>query len=111
MKSKEFEKIATRLIKHCQDTLLTKNEEYARNGDRLWNFNEVARINKRSPLDVLMCMKAKHEQSIRDIVSDIGIGKYPTDEQMMEKWGDDINYSILGLAIIAEMRGKANDTD
>ena len=97
-----FAEIVSRMIRHCEDTLVLKGEEYSRNGDRLWNFKVAARKLGCSPEEALLGMKVKHDVSIDDIVSEVQRGKLPAMPVLMEKFGDSINYNLLLLALILE---------
>ncbi len=108
MDQDQFNKLTKQLIKACKDALGMKAGEYAREGDRLHNFYAAARKRDKHPLDSLLSMQVKHRVSIDDICDDIiNRKKFPTDEMMLEKFKDDINYNLLAFALIHELREKA----
>lgn len=104
MDAKTFEGLVVRRLEHCGEVLCSKGEEYSRNGDRLHNFKSAGRKRNVSPVEALMGMKAKHDVSIDDLVSDLGKGIIPTKAFLDEKIGDSINYLLLLEGLIEERR-------
>ncbi len=110
MNQDQFNELTEKLLNACKDALGMKAGEYAREGDRLHNFYAAARKRNKHPLDSLLSMQVKHRVSIDDICDDIiNHKKFPTDEMMLEKFKDDINYNLLAFALIHELREKARD--
>ncbi len=108
MDQDQFNELTEKLLTACKDALGMKAGEYAREGDRLHNFYAAARKRNQHPLDSLLGMHVKHRVSIDDICDDIvKHGKFPTDEMMLEKFKDDINYNLLAFALTHELREKA----
>lgn len=108
MNQDKFNELTEKLLTACKDALGMKAGEYAREGDRLHNFYAAARKLNKHPLDSLLGMQVKHRVSIDDICDDIiNHNKFPTDEMMMEKFKDDINYNLLAFALIHELREKS----
>ena len=108
MNQDQFNELTEKLLNACKDALGMKAGEYAREGDRLHNFYAAARKRNKHPLDSLLSMQVKHRVSIDDICDDIiNHKKFPTDEMMLEKFKDDINYNLLAFALIHELREKA----
>lgn len=108
MNQDQFNELTEKLLTACKDALGMKAGEYAREGDRLHNFYAAARKRNQHPLDSLLGMQVKHRVSIDDICEDIvKHGKFPTDEMMLEKFKDDINYNLLAFALIHELRAQA----
>lgn len=108
MNQDQFNELTKKLLTACKDALGMKAGEYAREGDRLHNFYAAARKRNKHPLDSLLAMQVKHRVSIDDICDDIiNHKKFPTDEMMLEKFKDDINYNLLAFALIYELREKA----
>lgn len=107
MNQDQFNELTEKLLAACKDALGMKAGEYAREGDRLHNFYAAARKRNQHPLDSLLGMQVKHRVSIDDICEDIvKHRKFPTDEMMLEKFKDDINYNLLAFALIHELREK-----
>ena len=104
MTPNRFRELHNKLTKHCADTLLKKNEEYSKNGDRLWNFKRAAMMRGVDPEYALMGMKVKHDVSVDDLIEDAQKGKLPTEEMLLEKIGDSINYLALLFGLIMERR-------
>lgn len=104
MTPERFKYLHEQLMEHCSDTLIAKNEEYSRNGDRLWNFKRAAIIRGVDPECALMGMKVKHDVSVDDLVDNAIKGKLPTEEVLLEKIGDSINYLALLFGLIMERR-------
>jgi len=101
MKNKEFEKILKTSIDKIQSTLGAKADEYAMNGDRLYNFKIASRMNGNTPQEALWGMAMKHLVSVKDLVT----GQLKNTEHMVdEKCIDLINYLILLIAVLAEDR-------
>lgn len=102
MDAKRFDKLVDRVFEHCKQTLSGKGDEYARNGDRLWNFKEAGRLEGKSPERALQGMKIKQYVSVRDIVDDVvDRGKQlPPEAYLLEKFGDEINYYLLLLGLL-----------
>lgn len=108
MNQDQFNELTEKLLTACKDALGMKAGEYAREGDRLHNFYAAARKLNKHPLDSLLGMQVKHRVSIDDICDDIvKHKKFPSDEMMLEKFKDDINYNLLAFALIHELREKA----
>ena len=105
MTPKDFETVVEYTMYQCRRVLLEKNEEYARNGDRLHNFKKAAGRLKCLPEEALLGMMAKHETSIGDMVDDL----YPDSKVTpfdLRKWDekiiDNINYLILLRGLVIE---------
>lgn len=108
MNQDRFNELMEKLLTACKDALGMKAGEYAREGDRLYNFYAAARKLNKHPLDSLLGMQVKYRVSIDDICEDIiNHKKFPTGEMMLEKFKDDINYNLLAFALIHELREKA----
>lgn len=108
MNQDQFNELTEKLLTACKDALGMKAGEYAREGDRLHNFYAAARKRNQHPLDSLLGMQVKHRVSLDDICEDIvKHKKFPTDEMMLEKFKDDINYNLLAFALIHELRAQA----
>ncbi|KKL68834.1 hypothetical protein LCGC14_2121060, partial [marine sediment metagenome] len=82
-----------------------KSAEYARGGDKLYNFYRAAVIDNISPIEALRGMHLKHRTSILDMLDDLEQGKGHTQELWSEKLADSINYHFLLWALLAERYG------
>jgi len=85
-----------------QDKLLDiKGHDYTQgNGDRLFNFKEVATMTGLTPLQVWSIYWLKHVFAICTFVKD---GKVRS-EAIDSRFYDENNYNLLGLALIQEAR-------
>ncbi len=101
MSPEDFEVFTTAILHNAHTVLNEKGKEYSRNGDRLWNFKSAAKMRGTTPEQALLGMLLKHWVSIVDILENPeGI-----DEGVVaEKFGDNINYSILAQALLGERR-------
>jgi len=85
-----------------RNKLVSKGEEYIRNGDPFWNFNVAAEITRQTPEEALDGMLMKHYVSYRDMLNDIKEGErtglpncYPSQILIEEKIGDILVYFLL----------------
>lgn len=108
MTQDKFDELLAQRIEKIHNSLAIKAKEYVRNDDPLHNFNVGASITGENPLSILDGFMLKHYISYRDMLHDIENGKYPTREYILEKFGDLINYFILGEIIIL---GQLKDED
>jgi hypothetical protein len=95
MSVEEFENLVEERLEKVKALLLSKGDEYARNGDRLHNFHTGARKMDKTPQEVLKGFLLKHEISIEDLIEDHAKGKPVKLAQVEEKIGDAIVYYIL----------------
>jgi len=103
MKAEEFNKILEERIQKIKAVLAAKAEEYASNGDRLYNFKEAGRKLGVTPEKALQGIKVKHDVSVDDLIrwAEISPDKL-TEEIINEKIGDSINYLILLEVLLKE---------
>ena len=106
MNAKDFEEIVTARMDWCMKTLCAKGDEYARDGDRLWNFKVAARKLNCHPAEALAGMMVKHTVSVDDIIDGLAKGIVPPKELVAEKIGDSIDYLLLLEGLIEEERGR-----
>lgn len=111
MNEKDFNKIVEATMAWCMKTLCAKGDEYARGGDRLWNFKVAARKLNCHPAEALAGMMVKHTVSVDDIIDGLAKGIVPPKELVAEKIGDSINYLLLLEGLIEEERKKREDRD
>jgi hypothetical protein len=124
MNQQELTAILENITKTCIDTLSAKGKEYSSATDRLSNFKSNAR-HGRKPLDVWDIYASKHADSIETVVGKLleiqkAIKLTYTDkalaitklldgqsEPILMRFVDQINYSILGYALIKETYDEA----
>ena len=106
MNAKDFDEIVTARMDWCMKTLCAKGDEYARGGDRLWNFKVAARKLNCHPAEALAGMMVKHTVSVDDIIDGLAKGIVPPKELVAEKIGDSINYLLLLEGLIEEERQR-----
>ena len=109
MNAKDFDKIVADRMAWCRQTLCAKGDEYAREGDRLWNFKVAARKLNCHPAEALAGMMVKHTVSVDDIIDGLAKGIVPPKELVAEKIGDSINYLLLLEGLIEEERQKREE--
>ena len=106
MNAEDFNKIVAARMAWCNKTLCAKGDEYARDGDRLWNFKAAGRKRNQHPAQALAGMEVKHDVSVDDIIDGLARGIVPPKELVAEKIGDSINYLLLLEGRIEEPRGE-----
>lgn len=109
MNAKDFDEIVAARMAWCNKTLCAKGDEYARDGDRLWNFKVAARKLNSHPAEALAGMKVKHDVSIDDIIDGLAKGIVPPKELVAEKIGDSIDYLLLLEGLIEEERQRREE--
>ena len=109
MNAKDFDKIVGARLNWCEKTLCAKGDEYARDGDRLWNFKVAARKRDCHPAQALAGMMVKHTVSVDDIIDGLAKGIVPPRELVAEKIGDSINYLLLLEGLIEEERQRREE--
>ena len=92
------------LIDHCEELLIKKGEEYSSDNDRLMNFKQPCSLYGTNQLQTCLFYATKHFCSIIKIAEDINRGVYPSDELLLEKCGDWVNYGILTYANAIELK-------
>lgn len=111
MNAKDFNKIVAARMVWCNKTLCAKGDEYAREGDRLWNFKVAARKLNCHPAEALAGMMVKHTVSVDDIIDGLAKGIVPPKGLVAEKIGDSIDYLLLLEGLIEEARGEVPEVD
>ena len=109
MNAKDFDEIVAARMAWCNKTLCAKGEEYARDGDRLWNFKAAGRKRNQHPAQALAGMEVKHDVSVDDIIDGLARGIVPPKELVAEKIGDSINYLLLLEGLIEEERQRREE--
>lgn len=109
MNAKDFDEIVGARLNWCEKTLCAKGDEYARDGDRLWNFKVAARKLNCHPAEALAGMMVKHTVSVDDIIDGLAKGNVPPKELVAEKIGDSINYLLLLEGLIEEERRRREE--
>jgi len=102
MTGEAFEKIFEARVDLCRRVLVGKNTDYARGGDKLHNFRQIAETEGCTMERAAQGMLVKHWQSIRDMIGDLDRGQYHNMALWEEKIGDAINYLFLLRAMIEE---------
>ena len=102
MKTEAFHEIVEDRCTKIKLVLANKAKEYAKDGDRLHNFKKGAKYGNCTTTRALFGMMNKHLVSVVDIFDDIDSGVLPSDAMLEEKFGDLVNYLILGEACIKE---------
>ena len=101
----EFTRIFQYAVAQMGSVLLAKNKEYARDQDKLHNFHRAAAYMGCSPEKAAHVFQAKHVVSLADMVDDLERGIDHPMNVWLEKTVDEINYSILLFALLAERYG------
>lgn len=92
LEEQKFIDIVNNTCEDIKNTLGKKAGEYSRNGDRLHNFNQIARVNELPVEVVIWGMASKHLSCVLDMVHGLTV---PDDYMVNEKIGDMINYLII----------------
>lgn len=111
MTHEDFEALVDRRLEYCSKVLNCKREEYSDGEDRLHNFVAASRIDDEDPARALWGMWKKHIVSIADIVRKMeeDPNYVPSRSTCAEKFGDNINYTLLLEGIVEERRKSLED--
>ncbi len=104
MNAKQFNDIVEVRIARCRATMLAKDKEYSRGGDRLHNFKSAARMDNTTPEQALWGMLKKHIVSVQDMIADTASGIATSRLQVDDKITDVINYALLLEGLFEERR-------
>lgn len=99
MKYDDLEKEFNSLFEKCKDILFTKNKEYARAEDALYQFKNTASQIGASPEQAIAFGLTKHMNSILSYIRD---GKVHSNESIEDRIADAINYLGFLYAFIHE---------
>lgn len=100
MTKQQYDKFRDNLINEAFSVSDAKGKDYTKgNKDILHNFKSVAKRLGINPYDALMVYKLKHQDAINNYVKSKGQSE---SEPIRQRIIDDINYSILLLAMIEE---------
>lgn len=102
MTNKDFEVCFESRVDMCRRVLVGKNQDYARNGEKLWNFKQASGMDGCTPEMALKGMLLKHWQSIRDLIGDLERGQHHSMAVWEEKVGDALNYLFILRALVEE---------
>lgn len=91
----EMDELINQRINLIKLSLLKKSKEYARNGDRLHNFNKGSKQYHKIREQVIYDFMQKHIISFDDMMIDLNSGDIKSISSWEEKIGDIINYLIL----------------
>ncbi len=104
MKHEEYREFRQDLIDEAFGVSDDKNEDYTvGSDDALENFKSVAERRDMHPMDVLMVYKQKHQDAIDNFVRTRGKSE---SEPIRQRIIDDINYSVLLLALYNDLKEK-----
>jgi len=106
MRHEDFNTIVNHRFEECAKVLIRKDKEYSSGTDRLHNFYRAAALMDCTPVEALLGMWAKHLVSIIDVVQRMTRerGYVPSQELVAEKFGDNINYTLLLEGLIEDAR-------
>lgn len=110
MRRSEFYQALDKRIERTKETFGAKNEEYATDYNFMRNFdNGVGMSLHCTPEAVAWGYATKHLESIRSIILDVDNSngsQLPTEERIIEKFGDAINYLIIIEAMLLEREAR-----
>jgi hypothetical protein len=95
LSEKDFNTYFDKIMERTKNVLKVKAREYARNNDRMHNFNKASIKKQITREQALDGMRLKHQISIDDINDDIELGLTPIESVVTEKFGDRLTYDIL----------------
>lgn len=99
----QFNTLIQAVYDHCiVGVMCKKSVEYARGGDKLYNFKRASEMSGYSPIECLRGMKLKHDVSVDDMLNDEDIGIVHPQALWTEKLSDQINYTLLLWALLHE---------
>ena len=107
MNAKRFNDLVLDYQSRCRGVLIDKAKEYATNDERLANFKRAAELGNCTPIEALVGMMRKHWVSIEFMAKEPTIF---TRAQWDEKFIDIMNYSLLGLACVEDMKLFKNNS-
>lgn len=99
MKQIEFNEFLERVFERIRRVLKNKSNEYSTEQDKLINFKEGAVALQVAPEYYARMLQFKHIISINDIIKK---NQKASEDMILEKFIDEINYSILILALLKE---------
>lgn len=106
-----FNALLDRRLSLIKATLASKAQEYAKDADRLHNFNRAAEMLGKqygwTPVKAMLGMWSKHLVSVIDMANEASEGKIFEPHFIDEKIGDAINYLILMESLLKSMTGVA----
>lgn len=105
MKHKRFEDFTKEIVSKTADVLIEKGKKYSSKSttdDRLKLFKDSGVRQKETALQALLGMWDKHIGMIYELIERHAKGENAPFEVWMETFGDNINYSILGLALVQD---------
>ena len=107
MDTKQFDKCVERRLNLSKLTLIEKAKEYAKNENRMHNFDKAANITGECREKALFGFFLKHLVSIMDIIENINEDtSLPSQAVTDEKIGDCVNYLLLLEASIQDRRDR-----
>ena len=101
MKHENFNKFLDEILVKVKSTLASKSSDYSTTDDKLFNFKLQGRIDGITSIEALRGNSRKHRASICQGLDELQqTGKPRPYEWWLEKSIDDINYTILMLAMM-----------
>jgi len=111
MNSEVANMLIDKQLSRSREVLIKKAQEYATDGDRLYNFKAASGIlgaiynvidYKSDEFDAIIGMQIKHFVSMLDLIQNAKQGSANSEAVIDEKLGDFINYSILLMLKLKE---------
>jgi hypothetical protein len=102
MKTEAFAEVLEKIHAREKNVLVKKAAEYAREDDRLSNFQKAAALQSCTPERACFGMMAKHLVSVADMVNDLEKGIDTPMPMWEEKLGDARNYLALLEGILRD---------
>ena len=103
MKMVEFSEFLQDRLDSIKSVLDSKSADYSYEDDKLFNFKLAAKVGGVTPIEALRGMQLKHKTSLRQGLDELKEkGTLRSWHWWQEKATDDINYTILLLALIYE---------
>jgi hypothetical protein len=95
MTPEDFAALVDEHVEDLRASLREKAKEYAKEGDRLWNFKRAAALKRETPERALWGFFVKHIISVADMIDDIDRGVKTPAGLWEEKLRDVRNYAVL----------------
>lgn len=104
MTFEKFNELLQFITGRINKVLGQKSADYSDGEDKLFNFKHAGRMKGVTPIEALRGMHLKHQSSLEQGLDELKVSGTLRDwDWWLEKSIDDINYSILRLALIKEL--------
>lgn len=101
-----FANVFDKVVADCRALFFSKNDEYARGGDKLHNFKKASRFAEGNcQIGALKGMMLKHTVSVYDMMDDECNDRPHDVSKWREKVYDHVVYLILLFAMVIEQEG------